>query len=107
MCLRLTTSSQLHASDAPCFSGERCTANELVAAGQLGACCLACISCAAMLMSLTCMLTLWMCMWKVNSTEDDVHVRHCREGGGGYQPREYRGPSDYDNVETFGTGAAG
>lgn len=31
----------------------------------------------------------------------------CREGGGGYQPRDYRGPSDYDNVETFGMGAAG
>lgn len=30
-----------------------------------------------------------------------------REGGGGYQQRDYRGPSDYDNVETFGTGAAG
>jgi hypothetical protein len=28
-------------------------------------------------------------------------------GGGGYQPREYRGPSDFDNVETFGSGAAG
>jgi hypothetical protein len=32
----------------------------------------------------------------------------CRDGGrGSYEPREYRGPSDYDNVETFGAGAAG
>jgi hypothetical protein len=49
-----------------------------------------------------------------------IHIRHCRalhwsftclpaarEDRRSYESREYRGPSDYDNVETFGLGASG
>lgn len=41
------------------------------------------------------------------TTLPDHHTATTRDERRSYESRDYRGPSDHDNVETFGLGAAG